>query len=109
MRVFAGDGLCNPVRVTLVAKRVVFCGLGVALRINRCIRPVCSCGVSHNEHRSSFWVSITPHHLDDISSCCAARIAAAALSPMLAQGAMVWPVVTRGMMDPSTIRRPSMP
>jgi hypothetical protein len=40
---------------------------------------------------------------------CSARKISAARSPMITQGAMVFPVVTRGMMEPSAMRRFSMP
>ena len=43
------------------------------------------------------------HNLCSIRSMCAAR------SPMITQGAMVLPVVTRGMIDPSAMRRLSTP
>src|SRR6202022_1782412 len=42
------------------------------------------------------------------SVCRALRISAAR-SPMMTQGAMVFPVVMRGMIDPSAIRRCSIP
>jgi hypothetical protein len=42
------------------------------------------------------------------SVCWADRISAAR-SPMMTQGAMVFPVVTRGMIDPSAMRRCSIP
>src|SRR4029077_6418494 len=42
-------------------------------------------------------------------SLCAERNISLARSPMITQGAMVLPVVTRGMMDPSAIRRFSIP
>src|SRR6478736_9088574 len=42
-------------------------------------------------------------------SLCAVRNISLARSPMITQGAMVLPVVTRGMMDPSAIRRFSIP
>jgi len=40
---------------------------------------------------------------------CACRIISAARSPMIAQGAWVLPVVTRGMIEPSATRRPATP
>ena len=40
---------------------------------------------------------------------CSSRMRAAARSPMITHGAMVLPVVTRGMIDASAIRRLSMP
>jgi hypothetical protein len=40
--------------------------------------------------------------------CSAWRISAAR-SPMITQGAMVFPVVTRGMIEPSAMRRCSVP
>src|SRR5262245_17361010 len=40
---------------------------------------------------------------------CSSRMRAAARSPMITQGAIVLPVVTRGMIDASAIRRLSMP
>jgi hypothetical protein len=42
------------------------------------------------------------------SVCWADRISAAR-SPMMTQGAMVFPVVTRGMIEPSAMRRCSIP
>src|SRR6478672_13186862 len=38
-------------------------------------------------------------------SLCAVRNISLARSPMITQGAMVLPVITRGMMDPSATRR----
>jgi FtsP/CotA-like multicopper oxidase with cupredoxin domain len=46
---------------------------------------------------------------DDVSNLCSFRKASAARSPIMTQGAMVLPVVTRGMMDPSAIRSFSIP
>jgi len=46
---------------------------------------------------------------DDVSNLCAFRKASAARSPMMMQGAMVFPVVTRGMIEPSAMRRFSIP
>ena len=46
---------------------------------------------------------------DDVSKLCSLRKAAAARSPMMMQGAMVLPVVTRGMIEPSAMRRFSIP
>jgi hypothetical protein len=46
---------------------------------------------------------------DDVSNLCSFRKASAARSPMMMQGAMVLPVVTRGMIEPSAIRRFSIP
>jgi hypothetical protein len=46
---------------------------------------------------------------DDVSNLCSFRNAPAARSPIMTQGAMVLPVVTRGMMDPSAIRSFSIP
>jgi hypothetical protein len=40
---------------------------------------------------------------------CSFRKASAARSPMMMQGAMVLPVVTRGMIEPSAMRRFSIP
>jgi hypothetical protein len=40
---------------------------------------------------------------------CAAFSTSAARSPMITQGAIVLPVVTRGMIEPSAIRRLSIP
>ena len=37
------------------------------------------------------------------------RMISAARSPMMTQGAMVLPVVTFGMIEPSAMRSPSMP
>ena len=45
----------------------------------------------------------------DVSSLCLASRTSAARSPMMTHGAIVLPVVTRGMMEPSAIRRFSMP
>src|SRR5262249_15742174 len=47
--------------------------------------------------------------MDDLYSLCSALRTSAARSPMMTQGAMVLPVVTRGMMDPSAIRSFSIP
>jgi hypothetical protein len=47
--------------------------------------------------------------IDDVSNLCAFRKASAARSPMMTQGAMVLPVVTRGMIEPSAMRRFSIP
>jgi len=41
---------------------------------------------------------------DDVSNLCSLRKASTARSPMMMQGAMVLPVVTSGMMEPSAIR-----
>jgi hypothetical protein len=46
---------------------------------------------------------------DDVYSLCSIRRISAARSPMMTQGAIVLPVVTRGMMDPSAIRRFAIP
>jgi hypothetical protein len=46
---------------------------------------------------------------DDVSNLCSFRKASAARSPMMMQGAMVLPVVTRGMIEPSARRRFSIP
>src|SRR5258708_17766482 len=46
---------------------------------------------------------------DDVSNLCSFRKASAARSPMMMQGAMVFPVVTRGMIEPSAMRRFSIP
>jgi len=46
---------------------------------------------------------------DDVSNLCSLRKASAAHSPMMMQGAMVLPLVTRGMIDPSAMRRFSIP
>ena len=46
---------------------------------------------------------------DDVSSLCSFRKASAARSPMMMQGAIVLPVVTRGMIEPSAMRRFSIP
>jgi hypothetical protein len=46
---------------------------------------------------------------DDVSNLCSFRKASAARSPMMMQGAMVLPVVTRGMIEPSAMRRFSIP
>jgi hypothetical protein len=45
----------------------------------------------------------------DVSNLCSFRKASAARSPMMMQGAMVLPVVTRGMIEPSAMRRFSIP
>jgi len=45
----------------------------------------------------------------DVSSLCRASRTSAARSPMMTHGAIVLPVVTRGIMEPSAIRRFSMP
>ena len=42
-------------------------------------------------------------------AACAVRIISAARSPMMAHGAWVLPVVTRGMIEPSATRSPSIP
>jgi len=42
---------------------------------------------------------------DDVSNLCSFRKASAARSPMTMQGAMVLPVVTRGMIEPSAMRK----
>jgi hypothetical protein len=49
------------------------------------------------------------HFLRRCQSVCWALRISAARSPMMTQGAMVFPVVTRGMIDPSAIRRCSIP
>jgi hypothetical protein len=46
---------------------------------------------------------------DDVSNLCSFRNTSAARSPMMMQGAMVLPVVTRGMIEPSAMRRFSIP
>src|SRR6266404_2181945 len=46
---------------------------------------------------------------DDVSNLCSFRKASAARSPMMMQGAMVLPVVTRDMIEPSAMRRCSIP
>jgi hypothetical protein len=46
---------------------------------------------------------------DDVSNLCSFRKASAARSAMMMQGAMVLPVVTRGMIEPSAMRRFSIP
>ena len=46
---------------------------------------------------------------DDVTNLCSFRKASAARSPMMTQGAMVLPVVTRGMIEPSATRRFSIP
>jgi hypothetical protein len=46
---------------------------------------------------------------DDVSNLCSFRKASAARSPMMMQGAMVLPVATRGMIEPSAMRRFSIP
>jgi hypothetical protein len=46
---------------------------------------------------------------DDVSNLWSFRNVSAARSPMMTQAAMVLPVVTRGMMEPSAIRRFSIP
>src|SRR5258707_5983792 len=42
---------------------------------------------------------------DELYSPCSLRRTSAARSPMMTQGAMVLPVVTRGMIEPSATRR----
>jgi hypothetical protein len=51
----------------------------------------------------------TERDADDVSNLCSFRSASAARSPMMMQGAMVLPVVTRGMIEPSAMRRFSIP
>ena len=51
----------------------------------------------------------TERDTDDVSNPCSFRSASAARSPMMMQGAMVLPVVTRGMIEPSAMRRFSTP
>jgi hypothetical protein len=46
---------------------------------------------------------------DEVSNLWSLRNASAARSPMTTQGAMVLPVVTRGMIEPSAMRRFSIP
>jgi hypothetical protein len=46
---------------------------------------------------------------DEVSNLWSLRNACAARSPMTTQGAMVLPVVTRGMIEPSAMRRFSTP
>ena len=46
---------------------------------------------------------------DDVSKLCSFRNASAARSPIMTQGAMVLPVVTRGIIEPSAMRRFSIP
>ena len=46
---------------------------------------------------------------DEVSDLWSFRKASAARSPMMTQGAMVLPVVTRGMIEPSAMRRFSIP
>ena len=46
---------------------------------------------------------------DAVPIWCSSRMISAARSPMITHGAMVLPVVTRGMIDPSAMRRLSMP
>ena len=41
---------------------------------------------------------------DDVSNPCSLRKASAARSPMMMHGAMVFPVVTRGMIEPSAMK-----
>src|SRR5215470_13884457 len=45
----------------------------------------------------------------DVSIWCSPHMISAARSPTITQGAMVLPVVTRGMIDASAMRRLSMP
>ena len=58
-------------------------------------------------------LTLTPLRRVDISgtryAAWVARMASAARSPMITQGAIVLPVVTRGMIDPSAMRRFSIP
>src|SRR5262245_36536347 len=54
-------------------------------------------------------VDCASHSGRDAYSLCFAFRISAARSPMMTQGAMVLPVVTRGMIDPSAMRRLSMP
>src|SRR5215510_10712694 len=56
----------------------------------------------HNQRRSD-------RETDTVTIWCSSRIISAARSPMITQGAMVLPVVTRGMIDPSAMRRLSTP
>jgi hypothetical protein len=44
-----------------------------------------------------------------IASLCSVRKVSAGRSPMMMQGAMVFPLVTRGMIEPSATRRFSIP
>ena len=44
-----------------------------------------------------------------VASLCSVRKVSAARSPMMMQGAMVFPVVTRGMIEPSATRSFSIP
>ena len=46
---------------------------------------------------------------EDVSNLCSFRKASAPRSPMMMQDAMVLPVVTRGMIEPSAMRRFSIP
>src|SRR5262249_38448620 len=46
---------------------------------------------------------------DTVPIWCSSRMISAARSPTITQGAMVLPVVTRGMIDPSAMRRLSTP
>jgi len=46
---------------------------------------------------------------DAVPIWCSSRMISAARSPTITQGAMVLPVVTRGMIDPSAMRRLSTP
>src|SRR5262249_14880085 len=60
-------------------------------------------GVHVQQHATASSKIRAGHNLCSIRSICAAR------SPMITQGAMVLPVVTRGMIDPSAMRRLSTP
>jgi hypothetical protein len=64
------------------------------------------CYVSLHLEISATVVRSAPEELPNL---CSFRKASAARSPMTMQGAMVLPVVTRGMIEPSAIRRFSIP
>src|SRR5262249_55247056 len=57
---------------------------------------------SHNQKRLDL-------ETDTVPIWCSPRMISAARSPTITQGAMVLPVVTRGMIDPSAMRRLSTP
>jgi hypothetical protein len=64
------------------------------------------CCVSIHLEISATVVRSAPEELPNL---CSFRKASAARSPMMMQGAMVLPVVTRGMIEPSAMRRFSIP